>query len=200
MPVPGTFGSSLSFTRANWPMPTITNRLDDSGLRSLCRFVCARMPPAIRPWTCVFRYSNTKCSPRANPRAIGTRLRHPCRDANERRCCIEDGLVRSTLHDNHRQRRNHHDWPAVETYAGQPPETVAPLPPAASAAVWPPPAMTPGTKANVKAKSRIPAASPRGTAVRPSPYLGLLVHRNLRLELHLPQRRSKRLRFALGCR
>jgi len=40
---------------------------------------------------------------------IGTRLRHPYRDANERRCCIEDGLVRSTLRHNHRQRRNHHD-------------------------------------------------------------------------------------------
>jgi len=34
----GSFGSSLSFTRANRPVPTITNRLDDCGLRSLHRF------------------------------------------------------------------------------------------------------------------------------------------------------------------
>jgi hypothetical protein len=82
--------------------------------------------------------------------------------------------------------------------------SVAPLPPAAPPAVWAPPAMTSGTKAKVNAKSgtaaKSPASSPMPTpAGRSSPHLGLLVHRTLRLELHLRQRRPHGLRLALRC-
>ena len=72
-----------------------------------------------------------------------------------------------------------------------PPASVL-APAAVTPAVWTPPAMTmtPGTKAKVKSKSGTPgpsaaATSPMPTAVRHSPRLGLLVHRNLRLGLHL---------------
>jgi len=75
------------------------------------------------------------------------------------------------------------------------------LPPTAPATVRAPPAMAPGPIPNVQSESGTPgpsqASSPTRTAMRPSPHLGLLVAPNLRLELHVRQRRPERLRFAL---
>src|SRR5262245_6879713 len=84
-------------------------------------------------------------------------------------------------------------------------ETVALLPPLAMAAVWTPPAMLPGTKAKANSRTTPAASSPAASpttpvAVRPPPHLGLFVRWNLRLGLHLRQRRPQRLRFALRCR